>query len=155
MHCGRPLSDDAQTNGDERFLRAHKISLGLLFAFGVQAVTFTIWLANKGAEITQLQRDVLNLASENRQIRNEMKTEHEPLLKRLEVIDQNGTRALETMRNRQNDVIAINAAQDTRIRELEGKLSEVQRQLGENKFWIDQLVRQYIQTNPLPRGAPP
>jgi hypothetical protein len=56
-------------------------------------------------------------------------------------IDRAGTRALDFVRNRQNDVIATNAGQDMRLRELEREHNELQRTTAENKYLIDQALQ--------------
>ena len=56
-------------------------------------------------------------------------------------IDRAGTRALDFVRNRQNDVIATNAGQDMRLRELERQHNELQRTTAENKYLIDQALQ--------------
>jgi len=115
---------DKLSQGDalERALRWAKLILGIVGTVGGWALGLTVWLVAMHADVNQLKRD------------------NEVLRQGVISIDSNGTRALETIRQRQNDVLATNVGQDARIRELENKLSDTQRKQVENSFWIDQLV---------------
>ena len=106
----------------ERALRWAKLILGIVGTVGGWALGLTVWLVAMHADVAQLKRD------------------NEEVHKTIIALDSAGTRALETVRNRQMDVVAANSSQDARIREMEVKLSDIQRRQVENSFWIDQLV---------------
>ena len=105
-----------------RFLRAHGSSLGLAFAILLQLIYFTIWLAKQGERVTRLESD------------------HKEITRRVEVLDQAGPRPTQLIQQRILTVEAANAAQDARLRELETRVSEIHRQVVENRIWIDQIV---------------
>jgi hypothetical protein len=105
-----------------RFLRAHGSSLGLAFAILLQLIYFTIWLAKQGERVTRLESD------------------HKEITRRVEVLDQAGARPTQLIQQRVLMVEAANAAQDARLRELETRVSEIHRQVVENRIWIDQIV---------------
>lgn len=91
-----------------RTLRTHTISLTALVAIVVQAIGFVVWLVQLGAEVKQLRLEVTQLHGHQ-----------DSMVERLRILD--------TIRDRQGDVIANNAAQDARIRELEQKLVQFDR----------------------------
>lgn len=107
---------------DDSFVSIHRIPLAVALGVIVQTIFVAIWLTNLRADVNQLTRG------------------HAMMETHIQTIDQNGTRATEVLRQRQVDVIAANAAQDARLRELENKLAELQRQSSENRIWIDQLT---------------
>lgn len=92
-----------------RALRTHSISLTALVSIVVQTIGVIIWLVQMGADVKQLRTDVTHLHAQQ------------------DTMDDRGTRALDIVRNRQGDVIAINAAQEQRIRELEQKIGMIER----------------------------
>jgi capsule polysaccharide export protein KpsE/RkpR len=115
--------------------RSHRISFGVMLTIILQTIALVGWLVQLRAEVTQL------------------KVEHHDMAQRLDRIDREGTRALTVVLQRQMDVVAINSAQEARLRELETRLSDYQRIQVENRFWIDQLVafmREYSHA-PFPR----
>lgn len=103
-------------------LHLHRIPLAVALGVVVQTVFVAIWLTNLRSDVNQLIH------------------EHAGIEARIQQIDQNGTRGMETIRNRQSDFIASQTAQDARIREIETKTNEMQRQAIENRVRIDQLT---------------
>ncbi len=86
-------------------MRTHRVSLSAIVAVVVQTIGIVIWLVQLGAEVKQMRQEVTILQN------------------KLDDLNEKGTRALDPVRNRQVDVVATNAAQDQRIREMETKLS--------------------------------
>jgi uncharacterized coiled-coil protein SlyX len=105
-----------------RFLRAHGISLGLVFTVLLQLIGFVIWLTKQGEAVARLQED------------------HAEMTRRIDMLDQAGPRPTQLIQQRILTVEAANAAQDARLRELETGVSEIHRQVVENRIWIDQIV---------------
>lgn len=105
-----------------RFLRAHGISLGLIFAVLLQLIGFVIWLTKQGEAVARLQED------------------HAEMTRRIDMLDQAGPRPTQLIQQRILTVEASNAAQDARIRDVETRVSEIHSRLVENKIWIDQIV---------------
>lgn len=111
----------------DRAVRTHRLSLSAIVAVVVQTIGLVVWLVQLGADVKQLRYDVTVLQG------------------RIENIDDRGTRALDLVRSRQADVIAVNAAQEMRIREIEQKFTPFDRSLAEinaiNKRLEDQQLR--------------
>ena len=117
---GRPDGNDNMARSGDGLLQG--LPWNALIPLAAQTVALVAWLTTIRAELTAVQRD-----------HGEMHTQ-------LTALDNSGSRALETIRQRQNDVIVANVAQDARLRELENKISDLQRQSAENRIWIDQLT---------------
>jgi hypothetical protein len=105
-----------------RVLRAHGISLGLIFTVLLQLIGFVIWLTKQGEAVTRLQED------------------HAEMTRRIDLLDQAGARPTQLIQQRVLTLEASNAAQDARLRDLENRMTEIHRQVVENKIWIDQIV---------------
>lgn len=99
-----------------------RFSYGLALTLALQTIGLVGWLVQMRTEVTQL------------------KAGHTEMHQLVDRFDRDGTYALKAVQQRQLDVIAANSAQDARIRELENKLSDIQRRQVENSFWVDQLV---------------
>lgn len=128
-------------NGNEKRVSPSlslRVSASAVLGLVVQTVGVIYWLATMHGDVQHLKQE-------------QAVQDH-----RIDAIDSSGSRALALAQQRLNDTIAINSAQDMRVRELETKISELQRNVIENKFWIDQMV-QFIRQNahPRPPGAIP
>lgn len=127
-------------NGQQReptSLLSLRISTGAFIGLLVQTVGVIYWISTMHADVQYLKREYAMLAQ------------------RADTLDTNGTRALVLAQQRISDLIAANNSQDIRLRELDTKISELQRNIIENKFWIDQMVqfiRQYTHPNIVPRA---
>jgi hypothetical protein len=107
----------------ERTLRWTKLIFSIVGIVGGWALALTVWLVSMHADVTQEKFDINKLAE------------------RIERIDQQGTRALELIRQRQNDVVATNTSQDVRLRDIENKIGDMARIQLEIKYYVDQLFK--------------
>lgn len=144
----------------ERFLRWTKYILGIAGTVGGWAMALTIWLVVMRGEVTQLRIDTNIQAINLRDFKESVLNLNTPLStrvinieKRIDALDTNGSRAVETLRNRQVDVIATNNAQEARIRQLENAQTELLAKALENKYQIDQIF-QIIRTYVRPQVQP-
>jgi hypothetical protein len=106
----------------ERILRWAKMILSIVGIVGGWALALTVWLVAMHGDVNQLKRD------------------HEDIHKEITRIDERGTRALETIRNRQDDVITNNKAQDIKIDQNAARLNDVYNKQVENRYLLEQAV---------------
>jgi hypothetical protein len=121
------------TNSSDRFVRTHRISIGLGITIILQAIGFIVWLVQDHDAIAQLKTDQAELA-------NQAKKDRDELMRRIELLDQTGSRAVQLIQQRMVTLEGQNSGQESHLHDLDVKLSDVQRAAAENKIWVDQLV---------------
>jgi uncharacterized coiled-coil protein SlyX len=121
-------------NGDGgRFIRPHRISIGLGITVVLQAIAFTVWLVQMHDGLVQLKIDHAELTTQ-------MKMDREELRRRIEALDQTGSRAVQLLQQRMVTLEGQNSGQEAHLHDLDVKVGDLQRQATENKVWVDQLV---------------
>lgn len=97
-------------------------SSGAIVALAIQTVLLVAWLVQMHADVERL------------------KAEHASIVQQIGRIDDQGTRAMETVRNRQIDVMAVNDAQNRRLEDLSTKQNEIFNKQVENRYLLEQAI---------------
>lgn len=128
--------EEPQGNGAERLLRWTKSILSIAGIVAGWIIGLTVWLVSMNGDVAQLKFD-----------RSTMQTQ-------MDRMDQLGTRALDKVVTRQNDVIAHNTATDARLRDIENKIVEMQRIDIELKYKLDNVI-DWVRSNSHNFSRPP
>jgi len=114
--------DDSNGESNGTIRASLRFRWGVVLGLGGQTVALVAWLVQMHADVAQL------------------KVQQEINVRSIIRLDEGGSRPMVLVQQRQNDIIATNGSQDTRIRDLELKIIDMTRLQIENKFWIDQMA---------------
>lgn len=129
-----------------------------VFWLAAQAIFFTAWLVTMNVDVQQLKkdRDIMHgqLEKSDGAAIIRLQTDHDVIMRRVDRLDEQGTRALAPVMKDIDQLGSANTEQDRRITRNDARIDDLIKQQIEINFWIIQF-RDFVRAYAHPPTARP